>query len=86
MMMNSVAVSTLLPVAVQIQEAFELSSILPVNICAMSFNIMTIALTFAVIKLNDSYSLETLLRVASGLQLAGMLIRNLTVFNDEFWP
>ena len=83
---STMSVSTLSPVAVQIQEAYGLCSVTLVNLCAMSAAINSVPMTLVSIWAFSRYEMSTVLRVASGIQLIGMLVRDLTIWNDQFWP
>ena len=83
---SSISLNTLSPVAIQIQEAYNVRSATLVNICAISFTICSAPFTLLAIWATARFSLTSVLRFASILQLIGMLIRDCTMINDEFWP
>ena len=83
---NAISVSTLSPVAIQIQEAYNVRSVTFVNICAISFAICSAPFTLLAIWATARFRLTYVLRIASMLQLIGILIRDCTMINDQFWP
>ena len=83
---NAISVSTLSPIAIQIQEAYNVRSVTFVNICAISFAMCSAPFTLLAIWATARFSLTSVLRVASIVQIIGMLIRDCAMINDEFWP
>ena len=82
----SIAFPTLAPVAVQIQSAYELSSVTVVNLCAISFSLCSAPATFLCIYVLGRFKMSTCMRIASVFQLLGMCIRDMSIFTDSFWP
>ena len=62
---NAVSVSTLSPVAIQVQETYELSSLTYVNLCAISFSLCSVPFTIVAVWAFKHYSLTKVLRLAS---------------------
>lgn len=79
-------VMSIAPVAVPVQEAFELRSSLPVNLCAMSFSFCAIPMTFVAVWAFANYSTNFVLRAATTLQFCGAMFRMLTIPTGWFWP
>ena len=79
-------VMTVAPIAVPVQEAFYLSSSIPVNLCAMSFSFCALPMTFVAIWAYANYSTNTVLRLAIGLQYFGAMFRLLSLLTESFWP
>jgi len=79
---GTLSVSTLSPVALQIQKTYGLSSITIVNLCAMSFSMCSAPMSYVSIWAYSKYEISTVLRIASVFQLIGMLVRDLTIWND----
>ena len=78
--------ATFSPVAIQMQEAYKLSSITIVNLCSISISLLTLPGTFISIWAFTHFSMSTVLRLASFAQLVGMLIRDLTFITGTFEP
>ena len=83
---NTVSVATLSPVAIQISEAYELSSVTIVNLCAISFSLCAAPFTFLCIIALGKFKMSTVMRFASLIQLIGMLVRDMSMVHDKFWP
>ena len=79
-------VMSLAPVALVVQEAYELKSSIPVNLCAMSFSCCSVPMTFVAIWAYGKYSTNFVLRVVVTMQYIGALFRLVTVLNGFFWP
>lgn len=63
-----------------------LRSSIPVNLCAMSFSLCSIPMTFVAIWAFSNYSLDPVLRVATTLQYFGAMFRCLSIVSGWFWP
>ena len=79
-------VMSIAPVAVPVQEAFNLKSSLPVNLCAMSFSLCGVPMTFVAVWAFANYSTNLVLRAATTLQFVGAMFRMLTIPTGYFWP
>ena len=77
---------TVQPIAVQVQEAYELNSLTYVNLCSMSFTLCSIPFTLVSIWAFEKFNLATVLRCCIFIQLSSMLIRDISILNDQFWP
>ena len=62
---NAVAVATLSPVAIQVQEAYQLRSVTVVNLCAISFPICSVPGTLIAIWAFSKFNVSHVLRLAS---------------------
>lgn len=74
------------PVSIQMAQAYDLSSTLPVNMCAMSFALMSPPSDFLAVYLYGKYRTDYVLRAASLVVCIGALIRFFAFTSDEFWP
>lgn len=78
--------STFSPVAIQIAQAYNLSSTVTVNLCAMSFPLLSPPSDFLAVYLFGKYRTDSVIRVASIISFLGAMLRFLTFIDDEFWP
>jgi len=85
-MVSTLSVATLSPVAIQIAQAYHIRSVTVVNMCAISFSLCSAPFTVLSIMAYRRYEMSKVMRIASFFQLAGMLIRDLSIPNDAFWP
>ena len=83
---QTMTVMSVAPVALPIQEAFQLRSTIPVNLCAMSFSFCSIPMTFIAVWAFSNYSTNRVLRIATTLQYFGAMFRMLSIFTDWYWP
>ena len=74
------------PVAIQIAQAYNLSSTVMVNMCAMSFALLSPPSDFLAVYLFGRYKTDTVLRIASLISFSGAMLRFLSLVVDEFWP
>lgn len=79
-------VMSIAPIAVPVQEAFNLDSSLAVNMCAMSFSLCGVPMTFVAVWAFANYSTNLVLRLATTLQFGGAMFRLLTIPTGVFWP
>ena len=80
------AIVTLQPIAYQVQEAFQLNSILPVITCTNFTNIVIVPMTIFMIWAIQKIELGLILRISSVISIIGAITRGSTVFNGYFWP
>lgn len=83
---QTMTVMSLAPVAIPVQEAFELRSSIPVNLCAMSFSCCSIPMTFVAVWSFANYSTNGVLRFATTLQYFGAMFRMISILSGWFWP
>lgn len=74
------------PVSIQLAQAYDLKSTVPVNLCAMSFAIMSPPSDFLAVYLYGKYRTDYVLRAASLVLCIGSLFRFCAFAYDEFWP
>ena len=79
-------ISALAPVAVQIARAYELSTTMGVNMCAMSFALLSPPADFLAVYLFNNYRVDHVLRLVTILSFSGAMFRFLATSIDEFWP
>ena len=79
-------VMSLAPVAMQVQEAYQLRSTIPVNLCAMTFSCCSIPMTFVAVWAFAKFSANFVLRAATSLQYFGAMFRLITIASGWFWP
>mmetsp|Transcript_4223 Transcript_4223/g.5254 ORF Transcript_4223/g.5254 Transcript_4223/m.5254 type:complete len:177 (+) Transcript_4223:366-896(+) len=79
-------VMSIAPVAVPVQEAFQLNSSIAVNMCAMSFSLCAVPMTFVAVWAFSKFSTNFVLRMATTLQFAGAMFRMISIPTGYFWP
>ena len=85
-MMQGLVVTAFAPVAIQIAQAFELSSTITVNLCAMSFSLLSPPFDFLAVYLFGRFQSDSVLRVASCISFVGAMIRLVCLRHYSFWP
>ena len=83
---QTMTVMSIAPVARPIQDAFQLRSTIPVNLCAMSFSFCSIPMTFVAVWAFSNYSTNRVMRCATTLQYFGAMFRTISIVSGWFWP
>ena len=84
--MGTLIFSTMNPLAIEIARAFQLKSVMVVNLSIIINMVNGVPFTFLSIYLFGKYNVSSVLRFISTLMLIGTLMRA-TVFKiDSFWP
>lgn len=83
---QTMTVMSIAPVAVPVQEAFQLNSSIAVNLCAMSFSICGVPMTFVAVWAFSKFSTNFVLRAATTLQFFGAMFRMVSIPTGYFWP
>ena len=74
------------PVAIQIAQAYNLSSTMPVNMCALAFAFCSPPADILAVYLYGKYRVDTVMRLSMVVSFIGAMFRFLTIYNGEFWP
>lgn len=83
---NSMTLIFLVPAALDIQKAFELDSILIVNMCAIIFSVSTLLMSFISIEMYKHMNMGVVLTFAAVIQITGGWLRLYAFVDNEFWP
>ena len=85
-LVKGLVVTAFAPVAIQVAQAYDLSSTVTINMCNMSFALLSPPSDFLAVYLFGKYPTDTVLRVASLISLTGAMFRFLSFGNEQFWP
>ena len=83
---QGLVITAFAPVAIQIAEAYGLRSTVTVNMCAMSFALLSPPSDFLAVYLFARYRADTIMRVAASVSFTGAMLRFFSLTVDEFWP
>ena len=73
-------------VAIQISQAYALSSTVQVNLCSISFALFSPPTDFLAVYLLSNYRVDRVLRVASLIMFIGAMLRFASYSTQTFWP
>ena len=83
---QGLVITAFAPVAIQVARAYGLSSTMTVNLCAMSFSLLSPPSDFLAVYLFSKYRTDNVLRVASFISFIGAMLRFASVSHQSFWP
>ena len=83
---QGLVITAFAPVAIQIAQAYGLSSTVTVNMCAMSFSLLSPPSDFLAVYLFSKFRTDHVLRVASFVSFTGAMLRFAAVSYETFWP
>jgi hypothetical protein len=83
---NSMTLMLLVPIALELERAYNLTSAFPVNMCAIGFSLATVPMSFVAISAFNNFSVRTVLGASVTLQLIGAWTRSYAFVAGEFWP
>ncbi len=83
---NGLVLTSFAPVAIQIAQAYDLSTTITVNMCAMSFALCSPPSDFLAVYLFGKFRTDHVLRVASFISFFGAMIRFACIGHDSFVP
>ena len=84
--MGNLIFSTMNPLAIEIASAFELRSVMVVNLSIIINMVNSVPFTFLGIYLYGKYGVSYVLRRITTLMLIGSILRALVYKVDSFWP